>query len=79
MIYTVGHIVGRIVGRSKALDPNGRRYYRLVSLRTGLVYEVSGDLLREAQCLQFHGFPIAAPGAYAPLSRDDRESFLLGV
>lgn len=40
-------ITGRIVGRSKALDPNGRRYYRLVSLRTGLVYEVSEVLLRE--------------------------------
>lgn len=49
MTYSIlGHpITGRIVGLSKALDPNGRRYYRLVSLRTGLLYEVSGDLLRE--------------------------------
>lgn len=49
MTYSIlGHqIVGRVIGRSKALDPNGRRYYRLVSLRTSLVYEVSGDLLRE--------------------------------
>lgn len=49
MTYLIaGHsIVGRIVGRSKALDQNGRRYYRLVCRHTGLLYEVSEVLLRE--------------------------------
>lgn len=37
--------IGRIVDRSKALDQNGRRYYRLYS--NGVVYEVSESQLRE--------------------------------
>jgi hypothetical protein len=51
MTYSISGygITGRIVGRSQALDHNGRRLYRLVSLRTGLLYEVSEVLLREAR------------------------------
>lgn len=49
MTYSIlGHpITGRIVGRSQDLDQNGRRLYRLVASRTGLLYEVSEVLLRE--------------------------------
>jgi hypothetical protein len=51
MTYSISGygITGRIIGRSRALDHNGRRLYRLVSLRTGLLYEVSETLLREAK------------------------------
>lgn len=47
MTYTISGfpITGRIVGRSRALDHNGRRLYRLVA--NGLLYEVSEVLLRE--------------------------------
>lgn len=49
MTYTIqGYaLTGRCVGRSQNLDDNGRRCYRILS--DGVIYEVSGDLLREAQ------------------------------
>ena len=46
-IITGYAIIGRCVGRGEWLDDNGRRCYRILS--DGVIYEVSGDLLREAQ------------------------------
>ncbi len=40
-------ITGRCVGRSRNLDDNRRRCYRILS--DGVIYEVSGDLLREKE------------------------------
>ncbi len=41
-------ITGRIVGRSHELDGGGRRCYLLQCDVTGLVFIVTGDLLKEA-------------------------------